>query len=472
LTGLSASHKIPYTTGSLTRLLRLDTLADWILQTYAGFTQSGNGQSVASLSVQTKLRQTKAVLDFVTNSTVYDGIVAGTDTSDHTTYLQAALNSDYNLDFQGYYFYANNLTDDKDDRAFVSTNGVARIIKNANGALFTHTGARPLCMNISFRGDAASPTYTGDGAVFSGADVVLINCGSRWMSGRALKSTGQRTRIFSSCDIYQTTGSGATDWDIELGVSGTATLYHQIIGVVTTQTTGGILAIDVGGIDINGGQFGKLHIDAGSSPAGVGVNKVRGARINGNITVDISQSVFTGNAIAAVTLTFTAGTSGHQFDGSNVVASGATITDNSTASNIVDPRDIPITSYTPSWTAATANPDIGNGTITGRYSKRGNWVHASVKIVMGNTTTFGTGAWRISLPFVPSSDIPQEGTAQILDSGTGFYVGAAKTFNDGTARCQVFSGDNSGNALTSAIPFTWAASDELNLTIIYLTGTA
>jgi hypothetical protein len=47
LTGLLSSHKLAYTTGTLTRLIRFDTLADWIIQTYAAFTQSGSGTPVA-----------------------------------------------------------------------------------------------------------------------------------------------------------------------------------------------------------------------------------------------------------------------------------------------------------------------------------------------------------------------------------------------------------------------------------------
>jgi len=62
------------TSGSLTRLVRWDTLADWILKTYAGFTQSGSGAT--SETVQTTLRnlgktpqQFGAVADGTTDDT-------------------------------------------------------------------------------------------------------------------------------------------------------------------------------------------------------------------------------------------------------------------------------------------------------------------------------------------------------------------------------------------------------------------
>lgn len=49
-TSLLGSHKFPYTTGALTRLIRFDTLADWVIQTYQGFTQSGSGAVAGDVS--------------------------------------------------------------------------------------------------------------------------------------------------------------------------------------------------------------------------------------------------------------------------------------------------------------------------------------------------------------------------------------------------------------------------------------
>src|SRR5690606_3571292 len=43
------------------------------------------------------------------------------------------------------------------------------------------------------------------------------------------------------------------------------------------------------------------------------------------------------------------------------------------------------TAYTPSWTASTSNPALGNGTITGRYMKYGRTVWASIKLTTGST---------------------------------------------------------------------------------------
>lgn len=55
-------------------------------------------------------------------------------------------------------------------------------------------------------------------------------------------------------------------------------------------------------------------------------------------------------------------------------------------------------SYTPAWTGSTGNPGVGNATRTGRYCKLGRIVHFTAKILIGSTTTVGSGFYSISLP--------------------------------------------------------------------------
>lgn len=460
--GAAADASITISSGQWAKFRKVSATA-WKCSYDSGlFLQSG---SAASLTVQEKLRQTKAMVDFITDESIRAAVIAGTNVADLTTYVQAALDSGYNLDLQGYTFYANNLTDNDASKSLVSTVGIGKIIKNANGALFTSSGANYTCINVSFRGDAASPTYTGDGAVFTGNHPILINCGSRWFSGRALKCTGGHAQIYGTCDIYQTTDATASGYDIEIGVSGTATLYHELHGIYTSQSTGGILATDVGSMAILGGEFGKLNIAAGTSPAGVNGGTTLGARILGNIDVGISNATFNGCHVGAVTATFAAGTSGHVFEG-NEVDNSATLTDNSSNSSIVDPRQVAFQSYTPAWTGSVVDPAIGDGSIIGRYTRRGYTCTAVATITMGSTTTFGTGTWFVSLPFVPSTALEQNGSLRITDTGTAFYVGTVQTLTDATARVQLYT-NAAANVVTSAIPMTWASGDSLSFSITY-----
>ncbi|WP_435107785.1 hypothetical protein [Nocardiopsis synnemataformans] len=59
--------------------------------------------------------------------------------------------------------------------------------------------------------------------------------------------------------------------------------------------------------------------------------------------------------------------------------------------------------YTPSWTAATTNPSIGNGQIIGRWMQVGTTVDFMLRIVAGSTTSFGNGPYDFGLPVPPRS---------------------------------------------------------------------
>lgn len=277
--------------------------------------QRASGSSLAFVSV----KDYGAVGDGVTND---------------TTAIQTAINTGNSIIFPAGTYKCVGLTQSTNGQRFY---GYGKVIlqKNGNGVIFTSSGTEVELNGLMFYGDASTPTYTGDNVNASGANFRMINCGSRWAYGRAVKSTGGHTQIIGTCDVYQTADATATGYDIEIGVSGTATLYHQLIGIYSSQTTGGIKAIDTGNLAIIGGQFGKLYIAAGTSPSGVNGGQTVGARINGATTVEVSTAVFSSNLFAA-TVTFSAATSGCAFDGSNVLASGVYVVNSGTQNYIVN----------------------------------------------------------------------------------------------------------------------------------------
>lgn len=260
-----------------------------------------------------------------------------TDGADNTVAIQAAIDTGRAVDFAGLTSYANNLNQSADDQVFYSSLGVARIIKNANGDLFSGAGDRLFFELLSFRGDAATPVYTGHNIVLTGDHPVFNFCGSRWAYGRALKATGDHVQVNGTCDVWQTADASSSGYDMEIGVSGKATLYHELSGVYSSQNTGGILLIDTGSHTIKGGQFGKLTIQAGTSPAGVNGGKTSNARILNDVDVGLSDAVFSGNQFGAlVNMTFASGTSGCSVDKTNVFSNGATVTNNGNVNNVIE----------------------------------------------------------------------------------------------------------------------------------------
>lgn len=258
-----------------------------------------------------------------------------TGVSSSTIAIQAAINIGSTVSFPAGTYLASGLTQSTNSQRILAFGSVT-VKKNANGTILTCTGDNVELNGIGFRGDASSPTYTGDGVLMSGENPSIINCGVRWISGVPLTCTKNHAQIIGTCDIYQTTDATGTGYDIVIGTSGTATLYHQLYGIYTSQSTGGIKLIDVGSHSIVGGQFGKLFIDSGTSPAGVNGGMTAGARILGAVTVEISSAVFSGNQFGTVAIAFAAGTSGCSMDRSNIYASGCTITNAGNDNNLIE----------------------------------------------------------------------------------------------------------------------------------------
>ena len=283
-----------------------------------GFLQAGTGAT--QRSVQAKLRDFVSVKDF---GAVGDGV------ANDTAAIQAAINTGRPVLFPAGTYLSGPLTQSTNFQRFYA-DGQVNITKNANGVLFTSSGIYVELDGIQFVGTG----FTGDNINMTGSSPRFINCASYGTPGRALKATGNHVQIIGTSNIYATTDTTASGYDIEIGVSGTATLYHQIYGFYSSQPTGGILLTDTGSHAIVGGQFGKLTIQSGTSPTGVNGGMTSNARILGDVVVNLSSSVFVGNQFSTQTITFGAGTSLHSLGPSNL-ASSATIVNNGNANSSI-----------------------------------------------------------------------------------------------------------------------------------------
>lgn len=131
-------------------------------------------------------------------------------------------------------------------------------------------------------------------------------------------------------------------------------------------------------------------------------------------------------------------------------------------------------SYTPIWGASTTNPNLGNGTIQGRYYKIGSFVAVQISMNTGNTTTFGSGTYSWSVPFAPANPASGSfsfaaGSAIYNDAGSGQYQGVACLQDiSGLNRIRVVGHNNTEWGNTA--PATWANGDDIMINIFYQTS--
>lgn len=134
------------------------------------------------------------------------------------------------------------------------------------------------------------------------------------------------------------------------------------------------------------------------------------------------------------------------------------------------------TSYTPAWTSAGTQPAVGNGTATGRYIIAGKFAVVEAGIRFGSTSTFGSGAYFISVPTTAQMRDNAANNGRVVgmafadDAGAAMYPGWASR-EDGT---KVFmSATNAAgtygvfNSFTPTVPFTMANGDGIFIRLMY-----
>ncbi len=125
-------------------------------------------------------------------------------------------------------------------------------------------------------------------------------------------------------------------------------------------------------------------------------------------------------------------------------------------------------SYTPTWTASTTNPVLGNGTIAGVYKQRGKIVDFRFEMTTGSTTTYGSGGYFFTLPV--NAKIASVGSmvssGYIQDVSTGLYFQCVADTGNGVDKMavRVFNATGTFAYLETVIttaPMTWATGDTI-----------
>jgi hypothetical protein len=126
--------------------------------------------------------------------------------------------------------------------------------------------------------------------------------------------------------------------------------------------------------------------------------------------------------------------------------------------------------YAITWTGNTTNPVLGNGTLVGRYKRDGNTVTIHVRLIMGSTTTYGTGFWKFSLPFSARSSVTAKyinGICYYIDTGTLASYTALTPIITSSSPTFASVTQSGGSYIDLSGPHTWANTDELEFWLTY-----
>lgn len=124
------------------------------------------------------------------------------------------------------------------------------------------------------------------------------------------------------------------------------------------------------------------------------------------------------------------------------------------------------TTFTPTWGSSGTAPAIGNGSLTGKYRRSANAdiVHFWIRLLIGSTTTFGTGVYRFGIGAAPALSA----SAKLWAAPTGWVRDASTTANYGIvarwdSATNTFIPSEQGSLMTPTTPVTLANTDEMAL---------
>lgn len=124
-------------------------------------------------------------------------------------------------------------------------------------------------------------------------------------------------------------------------------------------------------------------------------------------------------------------------------------------------------SYTPTWSATTTPPTLGNGTRAGAYIQAGNLIIYRITIVFGSTTAVGSGFYTFTVPVAAAAGASYQpaGTATLLDSSVPAARPQVASFNNSSS--QIVLQDTAGTYVAHNAPYAWATNDRIMISGVY-----
>lgn len=333
------------------------------------------------------------------------------------------------------------------------------LLHGFNGDMFT-LGTNVKLADFAAEGQGA--TYTGRGMTISGTRAAqmlerlkVVNFEDPCLYfGTA---AGSRALV-SGCEMWRInalTGSGRFAIVIDPAQQ-LAAVPRKFVGL----ETGGQCSIDFGGsnnTEVIGSILGDLGFGSGE---GRGVN-ITACRLLNDLALDVDGHGITIMGCDVLPqITIAPGADGIVI-GPNAYNNLPVIDNSGNSRNQVTHHMV---AYSPALSSGGTAPTLGNGTLTGKFSRSGGQVRAVINLTIGSTTNLGSGELRFSLP-TPRSDATIEtvGRARLQLGATQYFadgdipgiVGYVRLFRDGSG------------SVTATSPGTFAAGDTIRMGFTY-----
>lgn len=138
-----------------------------------------------------------------------------------------------------------------------------------------------------------------------------------------------------------------------------------------------------------------------------------------------------------------------------------------------DARGSALYSYTVTWDAESSSPSIGNGSLTGKYRRVGSMVLVNIRLVIGSSTSQGSGAWNFTPPFaVDSSSYWAGSCVGYNDSAGNWHSGNSMIEGGGSSAGLIVGIVGSGGStgvvrLRAGTPVSWDTNSSIFISIWY-----
>lgn len=126
--------------------------------------------------------------------------------------------------------------------------------------------------------------------------------------------------------------------------------------------------------------------------------------------------------------------------------------------------------FLPEWKGYTANPSIGDGTLSAAYDHVGKFVNFRMKLTIGSTTSRGTGEWSFTLPKWSNVAFGGHGVWSGYIVGVGRMSGTVVIYNNAAVHEIALLSTDGSTVIGSGNPANLPAGSVFNVSFYYLRG--